>query len=126
MSRDIRVSPSIAAALFGVSERSIRRAVKNDELKFVVKNSRYQIQLKDLIEWSDALPNRRKKCDEDGIGQFIKEWKISKKEKREAKRKSSNEFCIHCSCIWSNCSVLHSKIYLFPTTECYERNISNI
>lgn len=76
MSRDIRVSPSMAAALFGVSERSIRRAVKNGELKFTVKNSRYQIHFKDLVAWSNALPNRQKKCDEEGIGQYVDKWEV--------------------------------------------------
>ena len=76
MSRAIYLPPSIAAKLFGVNERSIRRALKNQELAFVIKNSRYRINLASLVAWSDQLPNRRRKRDEDGIGQYVKEWII--------------------------------------------------
>lgn len=76
MSIPIFLSPSLAAKLFGISERSIRRAIKNKELPTLVLRSRYQIDFKNMFIWSEQLPNRIKKRDEHGIGQFVKEWQV--------------------------------------------------
>ncbi len=73
---NIKLSPSQAARLFAISERSIRRAIKNRELPVLVRNARYQIDFYDMLLWSEKLPNRRRKRDELGIGQFVKQWKI--------------------------------------------------
>ena len=75
MSR-IKISPSIAALLFGVSERSIRRAIKSKELPAVVHQSRYKINFEDAFEWSNKLPNRQRKREQEGLGQFVEKWKI--------------------------------------------------
>ncbi|OGG89761.1 hypothetical protein A3H03_00630 [Candidatus Kuenenbacteria bacterium RIFCSPLOWO2_12_FULL_42_13] len=75
MSNEIKLSPSTAALLFGLSERSIRRAIKNKELPAVVVRSRYKINFSDLLAWSDKMPNRQKKRDSLGLGQFVREWK---------------------------------------------------
>lgn len=72
MSSLIYVSPSTAASLFGVNERSIRRALKNKELDFVIQHARYRIEFESLVKWSDSLPNRRRKRDEEGIGRYIR------------------------------------------------------
>jgi len=73
---NIKLSPSQAGKLFGVSERSIRRAIKNKQLPVTVHNSRYQIDFYDLLLWSEQLPNRQYKRDNLGIGQFIEKWII--------------------------------------------------
>lgn len=73
---NIKLSPSQAARLFAISERSIRRAIKNKELPVLVRNARYHIDFYDMLIWSEKLPNRRRKRDELGIGQFIKQWEI--------------------------------------------------
>ncbi len=75
---NIKLSPSQAARLFAISERSIRRAIKNKELPVVVYKARYQIDFYDLLLWSEKLPNRRRKRDELGIGQFIGQWNIKR------------------------------------------------
>ncbi|HRY63190.1 MAG TPA: helix-turn-helix domain-containing protein [Patescibacteria group bacterium] len=77
MSNQIKVSPSVASLLFGISERSIRRAIKNQEIKAVVVNSRYKIDFEDLLAWSNKLPNRQQKRDTLGLGQYVSEWKKS-------------------------------------------------
>jgi len=64
------------ALLFGISERSIRRAIKNKELPAVVHQSRYKIDFEDIFRWSNKLPNRQRKRNEEGIGQFVAKWKI--------------------------------------------------
>lgn len=76
MSRPVKISPSMAAYLFGTSERSIRRAIKSKELPVEVQRGRYHIDIHDLIIWSDKLPNRIKKRDEHGLGQYVKEWNV--------------------------------------------------
>ncbi|PIW95811.1 hypothetical protein CO134_02265 [Candidatus Kuenenbacteria bacterium CG_4_9_14_3_um_filter_39_14] len=76
MSNPIYLSPSLASKLTGISERSIRRAIKKKELPVTIKKSRYQINFYDLLLWSDKLPNRVRKRDELGLGQFVEKWKI--------------------------------------------------
>ena len=73
---NIKLSPSQASKLFAISERSIRRAIKNKDLPADVANSRYRIDFRDIFIWSEKLPNRQYKRDEIGIGQFVDTWKI--------------------------------------------------
>lgn len=72
----IRVSVSEAAQLFGVSTKTIRRAIKNQEVRYIVVRGRYKIQFKDLIEWSQKRSSTRRKRDTEGIGQYVEKWKI--------------------------------------------------
>jgi len=74
---NINLSPSQAAYLMGVSERSIRRAIKNEEIPVAIHKARYKINFNDLLAWSNKLPNRQTKRDELGIGQFVHRWKIN-------------------------------------------------
>ena len=72
----IRVSPSQAAQLFGVNERTIRRAIANNELRYIVVQGRYKINFEDIVKWSQRMPSREQKRDEEGIGQYVAKWKI--------------------------------------------------
>lgn len=81
--KNIFVSPSYAALLLGVSERSIRRAIANHELKYIVEQERYKINFEDLLNWSMQKPARAKKRDEEGIGQYVDKWLDLNKEKNE-------------------------------------------
>ena len=76
MSRDVRISPSMASKLLGVSERSVRRAVTSGELNVLIHKGRYRVNLKDVIVWSHKKANRQKKRDEEGIGQYVEKWKV--------------------------------------------------
>ena len=76
MSNIIRISPSQAAQLFGVNERTIRRAIADNELRYIVVQGRYKINFEDVVKWSQRLPKRREKRDTQGIGQFVNKWKI--------------------------------------------------
>ncbi len=71
----ISLSPSQAAQLFGVNERSIRRAIVAGELKYIIVQGRYKINFEDLFLWSEKYASRAKKRDEDGIGQYVEKWK---------------------------------------------------
>ena len=75
MSNEIRLSPSTASLLFGISERSLRRAIKNKEIQVTVVKARYKINFEDLLAWSEKMPNRKVKRDALGLGQFVSEWK---------------------------------------------------
>jgi len=72
----IRVSPSQAAQLFGINERTVRRAIANGELRYIIVQGRYKINFEDLIKWSQNMPTRKKKRDTQGIGQYVDKWKI--------------------------------------------------
>ena len=72
----IRLSPSQAGELFGVNERTIRRAIANGELRYIIVHDRYKINFEDLLKWSQQMSSRAKKRDEFGIGQYVEKWKI--------------------------------------------------
>jgi len=73
----IRVSPSQAAQLFGVNERSVRRALKNGEIRYIIVQGRYKINFEDLVRWSQKMPSRQEKRDTQGIGQYVGKWRIN-------------------------------------------------
>lgn len=72
----IRVSVSEASRLFGVSGRTIRRAIADGEVTYVVVRGRYKINFESLVRWSRARPKVRNKLAKDGIGQYVEQWKI--------------------------------------------------
>jgi excisionase family DNA binding protein len=73
----IRLSVSEAAKIFGVNERTIRRAVKNHELHYVVVQGRYKINFDGLLKWSQKNATIRNKTTKNGIGQFVEKWRIN-------------------------------------------------
>jgi len=72
----IRVSVSEAARLFGVSQRTVRRAIADGELIYVVVRGRYKISFESLVRWSQQRPHVKNKLAREGIGQFVEHWKI--------------------------------------------------
>ena len=72
----IRLSPSQAAQLFGVNERSIRRAINDGSLRYIVVQGRYKINFEDIVKWSQKMPSRQRKRDKQGIGQYVSKWRI--------------------------------------------------
>lgn len=75
----IRLSVSEAARMFGVSPITIRRAIKDQEITYVVVQGRYKINFESLLRWSQRTTTVRNKRDESGIGQFVEQWKIRNK-----------------------------------------------
>ena len=73
---NIKLSPSQASKLFAISQRSIRRAIKNKEIPVTIHNFRYEIDFRDMFIWSQKLPNRQNKRDEFGIGRYVEKWNI--------------------------------------------------
>lgn len=72
----IRVSISEAARLFGVNPQTIRRAIKSQEITYVVVANRYKINFESLVKWSQLKTTVKKKSDQQGIGQYVDKWKI--------------------------------------------------
>ena len=72
----IRVSVSEAARLFGVNTQTIRRAIKAQEITYVVVAGRYKLNFESLVKWSQRHTTVRNKLIKKGIGQFVDRWKI--------------------------------------------------
>lgn len=75
----IRLSVSEAARLFGVSSKTIRQAIKNQEVRYIVVAGRYKINFISLVEWSQQSTRRKNQLKNQGIGQYIDHWKITNK-----------------------------------------------
>ncbi|MFH1142775.1 MAG: helix-turn-helix domain-containing protein [Candidatus Uhrbacteria bacterium] len=75
----IRLSVSEAARMFGVSQRTIRRALSDGQITYVVVQGRYKINFESLLRWSQRTTTARNKRDKQGIGQYVDQWKIKNK-----------------------------------------------
>jgi excisionase family DNA binding protein len=72
----IRVSVSEASRLFGISSRTIRRALADGELNYIVVRGRYKINFESLVKWSQQRPRVKNRLEGHGIGQYVSQWKI--------------------------------------------------
>jgi len=75
----VRVSISEASRLFGIDGKTIRRAIKNQELRYVVVRNRYRLNFESLLKWSQAKTTVKNKLANRGIGQYVDKWKIKNK-----------------------------------------------
>ncbi len=72
----VRVSVSEAARLFGIHQRTIRRAITSGDLRYVIIRGRYKLHFGSLVTWSQRTTTVRNKRDARGIGQWVDQWKI--------------------------------------------------
>ena len=72
----IRLSVSEAAKMFGVSTRTVRRAIAEKEVTYIVVQGRYKLNFESLLKWSQSSTTVRHKMEKHGIGQFVERWKI--------------------------------------------------
>jgi len=72
----IRLSISEAGKLFGLSTKTIRQAIKNREIKYIVVRGRYKVHFQSLLEWSQKSTRRKNSLVNHGLGQFVDKWKI--------------------------------------------------
>lgn len=79
MKPSIRLSVSEAAKIFGVSQRTVRRAILAEEVTYVVVQGRYKINFESLLRWSQRTTTIKNKRDNLGLGQYVGQWKISGK-----------------------------------------------
>lgn len=75
----VRLSISEAAKLFGVSSRTVRRAIADEAVTYIVVQGRYKVNFESLLRWSQETTTVRNKRDKKGIGQFVDQWKIKNK-----------------------------------------------
>jgi len=75
----IRLSVSEAAKMFGVSQSTVRRAIQGQEVTYVVVQGRYKINFESLLRWSQRTTTVKNKRDQQGIGQYVDQWKLSGK-----------------------------------------------
>ncbi len=76
MQTPIRLSVSEASKLFGVSARTIRRAITDGDITYIVVQGRYKINFESLLKWSQATTTVRNKMNRQGIGQYVNQWNI--------------------------------------------------
>lgn len=72
----VRVSISEAARLFGMNQRTIRRAITQNELRYIVVRGRYKLHFESLVLWSQRSASAKTKLESKGIGQWVSQWKI--------------------------------------------------
>ncbi len=72
----IRLSVSEAAKFFGVSPRTIRRAITDGAGEDIVVQARYKIDLASLLDWADKTTTVRNKLAKQGVGQFVDRWRM--------------------------------------------------
>lgn len=75
----IRITISQAANLFGISQKTVRRAIKNQEVLYVVVRGVYKINFESLLKWSQSRVKTRNKLENQGIGQYVDKWRIKNK-----------------------------------------------
>ena len=72
----IRISVSEASRLFGVSTKTVRQAIKNQEIHYIVVKNRYKLSFISLLGWSQQSTRRKNLLFNEGIGQYVDKWKI--------------------------------------------------
>ena len=72
----VRVSIGEAARLFGIHPRTIRRALQEQKIRYIVVRNRYKLSFASLVSWSQQATTVRHKRDRQGIGQWVDQWKI--------------------------------------------------
>lgn len=75
----LRVTISQAANLLGVNEKTIRRAIADGKIFYIVVRGVYKINFESLIKWSQSSTKIKNKMEKDGIGQYVEKWKIKNK-----------------------------------------------
>ena len=77
INEDMRLSVTEAAKLFGIDQITIRRAIKEKQILYIVVRGRYKISFSSLLKWSQQRTSVRNKLANKGIGQYVDKWKIN-------------------------------------------------
>ncbi len=72
----IRITVSQASNLFGISEKTVRRAIKNQEILYIVVRGIYKINFESLLKWSQKRTKVKNKFNRQGLGRYVDKWKI--------------------------------------------------
>ena len=69
------LSVTEAAKISGVQNKTIRRAIKSNEVKYRIRKNRYEIEFLSLMYLLNSKTKLRNKFNLYGLGKYIKEWK---------------------------------------------------
>lgn len=69
------LSVSQAAAIGGVNNKTIRRAIQNRLISYKIVNNRYILDFKSLITYLYSNTKLKNKLNLQGIGQYIVKWR---------------------------------------------------
>ncbi len=72
----IRLTISQASNLFGISQKTIRRAIQEQEIHYIVVRGVYKINFESMLKWSQERIKISNKLANQGIGQYVEKWKI--------------------------------------------------
>ena len=61
MTNPIRLSVSEAARIFGLSDKTICRAIQNKEINYIVVAGRYKLSFESLVKWSQQKTHIKNK-----------------------------------------------------------------
>lgn len=75
LSNKLWLTISQAALLFGVEQKTIRRAIKSHEVAYLVENNRYTVEMGSLIAWAAKSKKLSNKLRLHGVGKFVEQWK---------------------------------------------------
>ncbi len=76
MGNMVRISVSEAARLFGVSTKTIRQALQEGTVTYVVVRGRYKLNFESVLAWSQSSTRRRNQLSTAGLGQYVDQWRI--------------------------------------------------
>jgi hypothetical protein len=69
------LSVSEATKLGGVQDKTIRRAIQFNYLKYKIINNRYLIDFPSLIVYLHSKTKLKNKLNQFGLGQYVDKWK---------------------------------------------------
>ncbi|MDP2586942.1 MAG: excisionase family DNA-binding protein [Candidatus Komeilibacteria bacterium] len=75
----VRISVGEASRLFGVSAKTIRQALKQGGIRYIISRGRYQLNFESVLKWSQESTRRRNLLSSTGVGQYVDKWKIHNK-----------------------------------------------
>lgn len=76
----IRISISEAARLFGVNAQTIRRAIRDGALEYILVQGRYKIDFEHALRWSQKSSHLKNKMSARGIGKFVQGWHLEEQQ----------------------------------------------
>jgi len=72
----IWLSVSEAAKLGGVQDKTIRRAIKANTIRYKVVKNRYQISLYSLLIYLHQTTKLKNKLKQNGLGRYVDKWDL--------------------------------------------------
>ncbi len=71
----IWLSVSEAAKIGGVQNKTVRRAIQYNQVKYKIIGNRYLIDLFSLIAYLHTKTKLKNKFNQFGLGQYVEKWK---------------------------------------------------